>query len=187
MIMVQIETSLPWNPPSEAWCEEKSHILNINVTAPNTYHSTKNPKSFDITDLPKKTLHIETDGNCFYRTIAAIVTGNSNCNSEDYVQVKNALFRFMDTNSEFMEDVTGKKNYAATSKSRLHNAWATLSEIIAMAAFLNTNIAVHSKYNNILKWSVITPSHRINSHPSEEDFIYIKHVNENHYEPVLSI
>ena len=59
--------------------------------------------------------------------------------------------------------------------------------IIAMAALLNTNIAVYSKYNNILKWSVITPSHRINSHPSEEDFIYIKHVNENHYEPVLSI
>ena len=168
---------LPWNPPSEAWCKLKSHLFNITVTAPNTYISTIDPKQFHIHAPPKETLSIEGDGNCFYRTVAALVTGNNNKACQAWEKVKDALFKFMREHSEVIDNLSGIQNYATTSPTRVPKQWATFNEIVAMATILDTNIAIYSDYGKIPCWKVYSPSIHIIEEPSKEDFIYMKHVN----------
>ena len=130
---------------------------------------------------------IHGDGNCFYRSISAVVTGNYNVESKDYLIVKEKLFHFMDANSSVIDNLTNTENYATTSDTRLPDRWATDHEIAAMASLLKTSIAVYSMFGNTWTWSVFQPNHLMTSLPFSDHFIYLSNVNQNHYEPVISI
>ena len=94
----------------------------------------------------------------------------------------------MAVNSNVIDQLTNTKDYIGTSSPRLSNQWATEIEMMAMASLLKTPIAVYGKYNPTKwMWSVFEPNPRLAPQPHSDHLIYLHNVNQNHYEPVISI
>ena len=175
-----------WNPPSEAWRNNMCGILGISIATDNLKYETPS-KYFSIYDVPLDKHYILGDGNCFYRSINAIVTGSDLPGSNNYLIVKEKLFDFMEKNPIGMKMVTMKNDYALTTETKERDAWATDYEIKAMASLLKTTIAVYCMDTNKWLWQTFEPHSRMANPPFNDHLIYLHNVNKNHYEPVLRV
>ena len=177
---------LPWDPPTDSWRQIASEIFGVKVATNNLEYATEFTE-FCRDDPPRQKVHIHGDGNCFYRSISAVITGDHSRKCTDYEIVKEKLFDFMAINSKVIDNLTSTENYAKTSGTRLPNKWATEHEITAMASLLKTPIAVYCKYGPKWSWSVFEPNYRMASQPFNNHLVYLFNTNQNHYEPVISI
>ena len=180
--------TIAWKPPTDQWCTKASAILDIPVTGPNLNYASS-PKRLSINASPGQKLPTLGCGSCFYRSICSITSGDNSYNSITHKVVKKKLFEFMELNSGVIDNLSARKNYSKTSKTREEGQWATDIEIGAMASLLRTPIAVYSVWgsNNTWCWQVFRPNHRMATRPFDQHIIYLCNTNQNHYEPVLSI
>ena len=100
-IVVVNEHFRPMNyvPVDEIWQRSICDAFGWNYTAPSRGRVVNNLYGINCKTPPKTPTYIEPDGNCWFRTIALIATGDQ----ENYMQVKNSVIEFMWANIDMLQ------------------------------------------------------------------------------------
>ena len=86
-------------PVDDVWQRRICNAFGWNYTAPSRGRSLNNLYGIDCKIQPKTPTKIGSDGNCWFRAIALIATGDQ----ENYMQVKNSVVEFMWANIEILQ------------------------------------------------------------------------------------
>lgn len=124
------------------------------------------------------------DGNCFFRTISALVTGEDTYHSF----IRGQVCTFLQTNAEGMLEITQSPNYLQTSNMFSDREWATEVEIFACATMLNTVVYVYTQSGKTRNWLKHEPICNLVSEnllPTDRA-LYISNIS-RHFEPVLKL
>ena len=102
-IVVVNEHFRPMNyvPVDEIWQRSICNAFDWNYTAPSRGRVVNNLYGISCKTPPKTPTYIEPDGNCWFRTIALIATGDQ----ENYMQVKNSVIEFMWANIDVLQKI----------------------------------------------------------------------------------
>ena len=100
-IIVVSEHFRPMNyvPVDEVWQRRICNAFSWKYIAPSRGRSLNNLYGINCKTPPKDPTYIEGDGNCWFRAIALIATGDQ----ENYMQVKNSVIEFMWANIEILQ------------------------------------------------------------------------------------
>ena len=100
-IVVVNEHFRPMNyvPVDEIWQRRICNAFGWKFNAPSRGRSLNNLYGINCKTAPKTPTYIEGDGNCWFRAIALIATGDQ----ENYMQVKNSVIEFMWANIEILQ------------------------------------------------------------------------------------
>ena len=100
-IFVVNEHFRPMNyvPVDEIWQRSICNAFGWNYTAPSRGIVVNDLFGINCKTPPKTPTYIEPDGNCWFRTIALIATGDQ----ENYMQVKNSVIEFMWANIDMLQ------------------------------------------------------------------------------------
>ena len=100
-IVVVSEHFRPINyvPVDEVWQRSICNAFGWNYTAPSRGRALNNLYRINSKTPPKDPTYIEGDGNCWFRAIALIATGDQ----ENYMQVKNSVMEFMWANIDMLQ------------------------------------------------------------------------------------
>ena len=100
-IVVVNEHFRPMNyvPVDEVWQRSICNAFGWNYTTPSRGSALNNLYEIDCKTPPITPTYIEGDGNCWFRAIALIATGDQ----ENYMQVKNSVIEFMWANIEILQ------------------------------------------------------------------------------------
>ena len=100
-IVVVNEHFRPMNyvPVDEVWQRRICNAFGWNYRAPSRGRALNNSYGINCKTAPKTPTYIEGDGNCWFRAIALIATGDQ----ENYMQVKNSVMEFMWANIEILQ------------------------------------------------------------------------------------
>ena len=100
-IVVVNEHFRPMNyvPVDEIWQRSICNAFGWNYTAPSRGIVVNDLYGINCKTPPKTPTYIEPDGNCWFRTIALIATGDQ----ENYIQVKNSVIEFMWANIDVLQ------------------------------------------------------------------------------------
>ena len=100
-IVVVNEHFRPMNyvPVDEIWQRSICNAFGWNYTAPSRGIVVNDLYGINCKTPPKTPTYIEPDGNCWFRTIALIATGDQ----ENYMQVKNSVIEFMWANIDMLQ------------------------------------------------------------------------------------
>ena len=100
-IIVVSEHFRPMNyvPVDEIWQRRICNAFGWKFNAPSRGRSLNNLYGIDCKTQPKTPTKIGSDGNCWFRAIALIATGDQ----ENYMQVKNSVIEFMWANIEILQ------------------------------------------------------------------------------------
>ena len=100
-IVVVSEHFRPMNyvPVDEVWQRRICNAFGWKFTAPSRGRSFDNLYGINCKTRPKPPTKIGSDGNCWFRAIALIATGDQ----ENYMQVKNSVIEFMWANIEILQ------------------------------------------------------------------------------------
>ena len=86
-------------PVDEVWQRSICNAFGWNYTAPSRGRALNNLYGINSKTPPKDPTYIEGDGNCWFRAIALIATGDQ----ENYMQVKNSVMEFMWANIDVLQ------------------------------------------------------------------------------------
>ena len=102
-IVVVSEHFRPMNyvPVDEIWQRSICNAFGWRYSAPSRGRTVNNLYGINCKTPPKTPTHIEPDGNCWFRTIALIATGDQ----ENYMQVKNSVIEFMWANIDMLQKI----------------------------------------------------------------------------------
>ena len=100
-IVVVNEHFRPMNyvPVDEIWQRSICNAFGWNYTKPSRGSAVNNLYGIDCKIQPKTPTKIGSDGNCWFRAIALIATGDQ----ENYMQVKNSVIEFMWANIDILQ------------------------------------------------------------------------------------
>ena len=100
-IVVVSENFRPMNyvPVDEVWQRSICNAFGWKFTAPSRGRSLNNLYGINCKTPPETPTKIGSDGNCWFRAIALIATGDQ----ENYMQVKNSVIEFMWANIEILQ------------------------------------------------------------------------------------
>ena len=88
------------------------------------------PSPISIDHEPQKTTRIRGDGNCFFRTVSHIVSGDQ----EEHTSVRIAIVRYLRQNPQVflsvLPDSQTMDQYLLQSKMETPRSWATEVEIL---------------------------------------------------------
>ena len=100
-IVVINENFRPMNyvPVDEVWQRSICNAFGWNYRAPSRGRALNNLYGINCKTAPKTPTKIGDDGNCWFRAIALIATGDQ----ENYIQVKNSVIEFMWANIEILQ------------------------------------------------------------------------------------
>ena len=100
-LVVVSEHFRPMNyvPVDEIWQRRICNAFGWQFIAPSRGRSLNNLYGINCKTPPKTPTYIEGDGNCWFRAIALIATGDQ----ENYMQVKNSVIEFMWANIEILQ------------------------------------------------------------------------------------
>ncbi|XP_052126038.1 uncharacterized protein LOC127749946 [Frankliniella occidentalis] len=128
----------------------------------------------------KKTESIRGDGNCFYRALSYVLTGEETSHSS----VRKKLAAFMKTEPKVasFSDRETSAQYVRESGCGMLGKWATDVEIYAASIWLGVDIYV--ELNNV--WQRFSYTGNLEGPPSEYG-IYIKNANGDHFEVVTDV
>ena len=100
-IVVVSEHIRPINyvPVDEVWQRSICNAFSWTYTAPSRGRALNNLYGINSKTPPKDPTYIEGDGNCWFRAIALIATGDQ----ENYMQVKNSVMEFMWANIDMLQ------------------------------------------------------------------------------------
>ena len=91
--------SMNYVPVDEIWQRSICNAFGWQFIAPSRGRSLNNLYGINCKIPPKSPTYIEGDGNCWFRAIALIATGDQ----ENYMQVKNSVIEFMWANIESLQ------------------------------------------------------------------------------------
>lgn len=139
---------------------------------------TQNPHAFCLRE------NIKGDGNCFFRTIAHIIFGNSDA----YNEIKTMVYSYVVTHkTELRHLVTELHLHEILTEG----AFSSSEIIIATSLYLNTKIYLHVNLSPVGLWctpgavlNYETGRNPLTNEPWNDGAIYIYHVSWSHYEPV---
>ncbi|XP_049339759.1 uncharacterized protein LOC125804686 [Astyanax mexicanus] len=129
---------------------------------------------------PCRTENIVGDGNCFFRCISQIVSGNQ----AYHRRFRLAIVKHMQANeaqysTDIRQDYTSLKEYLDRSRMNFVGSWATEIEIQAAADFLGVDVYTYTSD----KWLKF----HCRGSKITEDGIFLAHRNGNHYETVVCV
>ena len=157
----------------------------LGLTAHKTYRMGKgsNKNGVILLDKPMKTQDIDMDGNCFYRSISYILTGDQG----EHMTVRN---RIVDHMYKIRNELDGYGGEHLTdeylSTMRLDGVkWAKSVEIMAAANLLGHDIVSYTKRGNSKTWLTYPASFSIQNLSASA--LYIDNLNESHYVVVISV
>nr|XP_054593309.1 uncharacterized protein LOC107395497 [Nothobranchius furzeri] len=130
--------------------------------------------------LPCTTIHIQPDGNCFFRALAFVITGNEELHRSIRRAVVNQILQNSDLYSSYIrQEFESVQQYVTQTGIRKVGSWATEIEIQAAADFFHTHIYTYTQG----KWLQYGSSSTLDNTKG----IYLKHCNECHYEPIACV
>ena len=188
----QFEQEMPRIAPiTEMWQQQKCDLLGIPFHSP-SIHPTTVAGHLLCNYQPWETTSIEGDGNCFFRCLAKIITGN-----QDSHQILCSLITYFIASKEMSElgwyfkqkQITPRNYLLYEREIYCDGVWATDVEIMATSAILDADIYVA---NNIYtstdkliretRWSLIRSKVNDDKNPS----LYISNFG-HHFEHVISM
>ena len=156
----------------------------LGLTAHKTYRMGKgsNKNGVILLDKPMKTQDIDMDGNCFFRSISYILTGDQG----EHMTVRN---RIVDHMYKIRNELDGYGGEHLTdeylSTMRLDGKWAKSVEIMAAESLLGHDIVSYTKRGNSKTWLTYPASFSIQNLSASA--LYIDNLNESHYVVVISV
>ena len=148
-----------FKPVCTEWQQEMCGRFNFNLTLKrkSRYSHLNPPSPISIDHEPQKTIRIRGDGNCFFRTVSHIVSGDQ----EEHTSVRIAIVRYLRQNPQVflsvLPDSQTMDQYLLQSKMETPRSWATEVEIFATATLLNTPIWIFAPYGKNLRWMKYAP------------------------------
>ena len=138
---------------------------------------------FDMLNTePCKTQTIASDGNCYFRTVAYIISGNVDNHALFREKITNHIKTSNSKFNCFMPDTyKNGEDYIRRTKMNTLSVWATLVEIIATCDLFDIHIMTYHRSNNTWR------PHFFGSRNLHKPTLYIEHVRSVHFVPVLCI
>ncbi len=173
-----------FRPVESNWQKEKCAALNVCLDHVNRYDFVNKELN-----APCKFTAVQGDGNCFFRSIAYVLTGTE----ENHGFMRALIVSHMRLIKDKIEAFClGRERtldaYFRQSQMEQNTQWATEVEIFATSHLLATEIYVYtlSGHNQWkwLKYSAVSFDSLLTMHNRA---IYINHKNSNHYEPVQDV
>ena len=149
------ETML-FHPVDDVWQREKVEMLGLKVKTPIPQ---SNSATVSRLTVPQDLVSIRKDGNCFFRAVSHILTGNQ----REHKTVRKMIYRFMIENDSAFSKLANCPNYAESVSMNKDGEWATEIEIFATATMLATDMCVYSPCGHdavgktIYKWLTYRP------------------------------
>ena len=124
------------------------------------------------------------DGNCFFRAMSSLVTGEETY----HTFIRGQTCTFLQKHSEGMIGITQKSNYLQQSRMFEDGVWATEVEVFACATMLNTNIYVYTQSGKQRQWLKHEPVEKLVTEnlPATNRALYLANMFQ-HFEPVLKL
>lgn len=185
---VEKAEKLMFMPISEDWQKRRAAALGCKVKR---VIASSKARTVSVLEPPSGSVDIRGDGNCFFRTISHVVTGDQ----DSHLLIREKICHYERLNNKIVSNFAQQENYLATSKMAVSGTWATEVEILATASMLATNICVYSPYgidsakNKVYKWLTYRPLYGLNPVNGlrlARKTIYITNVSD-HYAPVYDI
>ena len=133
---------------------------------------------------PMCTVHIEPDGNCYFRTISWILTGTQ----EHHVEIRRKIVIFMRDPQNWQkmklripDNFRSMSAYMRQKEMHKDRVWATEAEIFATTFWLGKDIWMWSTTREC--WLPFCASG--NTANRTETALFMVHMNNNHFEPVI--
>ncbi|XP_048256969.1 uncharacterized protein LOC125382713 [Haliotis rufescens] len=135
-------------------------------------------------DVPCRTVSIEGDGNCFFRSLSYAISGKENNHRKIRLAIVTHLKEHAQSFHHFLRPgYESVEQYISQSRMWYVGTWATELEILAAANLLGTDICTYSD-NRWLRYS----SRQLNSDTVNTGTgIYLNHVGGSHYEVVVCV
>ena len=176
---------ISYNPVCIEWQISKCNLLGLHFCQDNNVHHGIIPaKMIEVSQKPLRTARIVSDGNCFFRCIAMILTGSQ----EYHEEMRLLITTYMTSNSSneklssLLPQNQSMQTYIMQSKMQFLGEWATDLEITAASCWLNTKIYVWNFTGTIYEWALYSPHEEVNDLHQEES-IFITNVYD-HFEVV---
>ena len=183
VVIVDEIDSIIYPPVSTDWQQEKCRLLGLSYIHGNNIKS-KDPVRIGVSQSPLATFRIKGDGNCFFRSLAQVLTGSQ----DDHEEVRLLVTSYMAYNSMihelacFLDPNETMDKYLKRMRMQSMKVWATEMEIIAAASMLSTTIYCFSPSGATFKWLRHSPRMAA-CKMGEEESIYITNIS-NHFETV---
>ncbi len=133
---------------------------------------------------PCRTVSIDGDGNCFFRSLSYAISGKEN----NHRKIRLAVVKYLREHAESFRTFLrpgydSVEQYISESRMWYVGTWATELEILAAANLLNTDICTYTG-----NWWLRYSCRQINSDtPNAGRGIYLNHVGGSHYEVVVCV
>nr|XP_021334689.1 uncharacterized protein LOC110440049 [Danio rerio]XP_021334690.1 uncharacterized protein LOC110440049 [Danio rerio] len=162
--------------------QEKHICLKLNLV-----HNEKEQYHSDEIEMaePCQTKSIVGDGNCFFRALTYAMTGNEVEHRKCRLSVVNYILQNEQKYNKFLRHGhSSVPEYIAKSKMRFLGTWATELEIQAACDLIGADIFTYTRE----KWLKFSSSAVLsNRRANLKNGIYLKHVNNCHYEVVICV
>ena len=150
-----------------------------NMTISNNVLEHKNINHLCI-QQPTEITNVKGDGNCFFRAIAFLITGNE----EDHTDVRYSITQYI--SSGVLDTFLGMTGdiYLDSTNMKYDGIWGTDIEIHAAAQLFQHDVFVYHIWGNTgHKWLRFKSHTGLNS----QEAIYLENMTSNHFNPVLSL
>ena len=159
--------------------EERKELCNlVNITILSQIECGNPITGVDMRE-PCRTIPIEGDGNCFFRSVAYVLSGREN----DHRKIRLAVVKHMRAKSEIYQPFLragyeSVEQYITQSRMWYVRTWATELEILASSDLLGHDICIFSDN----RWVTYSRSQICNEHVPTSTCVYLYHKDENHYD-----
>ena len=134
-----------FDPVDGEWQEKICNKFSLTASE---LHTKSASKEVGISAMPKLTIRIRGDGNCFFRSISYIVTGTQ----KYHKRIRDLVVQYLENNARVFKKIHDREDYIDETCMDNLGEWATEVEIIATASLFATDIYVFSPYGNGHKW-----------------------------------
>ncbi|KAK3105087.1 hypothetical protein FSP39_016983 [Pinctada imbricata] len=131
---------------------------------------------------PKAVENIKGDGNCYFRCLSFALTGSQNVHE----RVRDVVVTFMTEHTERIEKHFGD-TYLNDSNMDKSGTWATEAEILASAAYLNTDIYVYAKSGKSYKWLKYPADMLSDKAIVTDKSVYLANISGSHFDFVKDV
>ncbi len=166
--------AIQYIPTTPVWQRERAEIVKLRILKELVFG---NPKTIKRDRKPLKTKSITADGNCFFRSVSYFLTGSEAFHGK----LREATTSFTRENETALHV---DSQYLNESRMERSGTWATDREIFAAASVLKTKIFLYTKHGEGWKWAEFRP---VDDSGTSRESLYIHHISQNHYEPVIKI
>ena len=148
------EEVLLYAPVNQPWQVSRLRALGLSENDMTSAADYVQSKYVSIQQAPKAMVSIHGDGNCFFRALSHILSGNQKLHR----QLRHSVTSYLRANNRFFSEFSLTENYFSRSGMENDGTWATEIEVIAAASMLATDICcfgpsgVDKQRRTVFKW-----------------------------------